>query len=62
MDELVLQIVELLLDERKKAGKAPELITMNHLNESVRESLNRLYKDGKIKAGDTINDKYIRLE
>ncbi|KQS33958.1 hypothetical protein [Dyadobacter sp. Leaf189] len=61
MDELVLQLVEELIRNRKDRGIAPAHATFVELVTEVRQSLNRLHIKGKIKVGNTINDKYIDI-
>jgi hypothetical protein len=56
----VLSIVTELI-EKKKGKIEPEIITFSELIQSIKGSLNELYKEGKIKVGDTINDKYIEV-
>lgn len=62
MDELVLQMVELMIQKRKDEGIAPAVATMVEMNRQIKDSLNRLYKAGKVHVGDTINDKYITVK
>lgn len=62
MDELVLQMVKLLIQQRQDAKVSPAVATMVEMNKQIKESLNRLYKAGKVHVGDTINDKYITLK
>ena len=50
----------------RKVGKVePSIVTLMELtreiNTDVRKALNSLFKEGKIRVGDTINDKYIVL-
>ncbi|MDQ6482246.1 hypothetical protein [Dyadobacter sp. LHD-138] len=61
MDELVLQLLTMVSDEKKAAGIAPDHVTLSNLTGSIKQSLNRLYLDKKIRVGDTMNDKYITL-
>lgn len=62
MDELVLQMVQLLIRQRQEAEISPAVATMVEMNKQIKESLNRLYKAGKVHVGDTINDKYITIK
>ncbi|WP_138481587.1 hypothetical protein [Dyadobacter bucti] len=59
MDDLVLQIINACIQQRKDSGLTPHHVTLINLDRSIKDSLNRLYSAGKIKVGDTINDKYI---
>lgn len=69
-DEIVLNAITHLIDERIKNKRAPENILLSELinylgntfiDTRLRNSLNQLYKKKKIKVGTTINDKYIAL-
>lgn len=61
MDDLILQLLNRVKDEKKAAGVGPDLVTLGNINNSIKQSLNRLFKAGKIKVGDTMNDKYITI-
>lgn len=69
-DEIVLNAITHLIDERIKNNRVPVNILLseliNYLGDTfidtrLRNSLNQLYKKKKIKVGTTINDKYIAL-
>lgn len=63
----VLKILEELTERKAEAKKEPSYVLDMELYErigngkEVREALNALWKAGKIKVGDTINNKYIEL-
>lgn len=63
----VLKILEELTERKAEAKKEPSYVLDVELYErigngkEVREVLNALWRDGKIKVGDTINHKYIEL-
>jgi len=63
----ILEIIS-QIEEDKKARKVfpthslfREIIKIYGDEKFARNELNRLYKEGKIKVGDTINDKYVLL-
>lgn len=61
MDELVLQMLTMVSEEKKLAGIGPDHVTMSNLVDSIKQSLNHLYREKKIRVGDTLNDKYITI-
>lgn len=61
MDELVLQLLTMVSEEKKSAGIGPDHVTMSNLVGSIKQSLNRPYLDKKIRVGDTVNNKYITI-
>ena len=61
MDELVLQMLTIVQDEKKAAGIGPDVITLGNLTNCIKQSLNRLHTAKKVKVGDTMNDKYITI-
>jgi hypothetical protein len=54
-------MVEQIIENRRAAGISPIHATFLDLNNEVSKALASLETDGKIKIGDTINDKYIVL-
>lgn len=48
-----------LWEARKGANRIPEHILLVEFRKHVLDALNALYKAGRIKVGQTINDKYI---
>lgn len=61
MEELLLEFLKKGTEERKANGTFPFNLSRMELNRKIDQSLNSLYKQGKIKVGDTINDKYIEV-
>lgn len=62
VDEATLVIIGQAVERRISEGRAPFDPTLMDLNRCLKDSLNRLFRKGKIHVGDTINDKYIRLK
>lgn len=60
MDEIVLQLIKQMEEEKKAKGIGPEHITFISMMLEIRNSLNNLYKANKIQSGDTMNDKWIK--
>jgi len=58
-DQVLLIVTELI--ESKKDKIEPDIITFTELILGIKGALNELFKDGKIKVGETVNDKYIDL-
>lgn len=48
-----------LWEARKEANRIPEHIVLIEFRKHVLDTLNALYKAGRITVGQTINDKYI---
>ena len=61
MDEHLLSIIKYLQTAKETAKIEPSHILSVELWNEIKNALNRLYKDGKIKVGNTINDKYIKI-
>lgn len=45
--------------EREQEHKSPVFVLRIDFMRRVNDALNRLYKEGKIQVGETLNDKYI---
>ena len=45
--------------EREQEHKSPVFVLRIDFMRRVNDALNRLYKEGKIRVGETLNDKYI---
>ena len=70
IEEKVMQVLEDMVLERVNSGRAPyHVLRMDlakatagkHAQAEVDKALNSLYRAGKIKVGNTINDKFIAL-
>lgn len=61
MDEHLLSIIKHLQTAKETAKIEPSHILSVELWNEIKNALNRLYKDGRIKVGNTINDKYIKI-
>lgn len=61
MDSHILNIIKHLQNAKETAKIEPSHVLRVELTKEINNALNRLHKDGKIKVGDTINDKYIKV-
>ena len=59
LSEAVFRTISAIEREKEAAGKMPSHAMYEDLTARVRDALNRLYSQGKIKVGNTINSKYI---
>ena len=59
LDKALLGVVTTLEDERIAEGVEPHNALYREVQAQVNASLNRLYKDGKIHVGRTLNGTYI---
>lgn len=62
LDNALLALIDQRTRERKEAGQFPYHILYMELYREVKNSLNRLWKSGKITVGETANDKYIEVK
>lgn len=60
-EDLVLELLKDIEKEKETNGVAPSYATLNGVVKAVEESLRELWRQKKIKLGDTINDKYIKI-
>ena len=65
-EEYILSLITELIEERKEKHLAPLILPSVELQrkivENLRDTLNKLAKDGKIKAVKLLNDRGIILE
>ena len=65
MREIVLKTLERITKEKEDARKFPTHVIyvelINELGREINPVLRELLNEGKIKAGNTINDKFIKL-
>ncbi|BAX79054.1 hypothetical protein [Labilibaculum antarcticum] len=65
MREIVLKTLEQITKEKEDARKFPTHVMyvelINELGREINPVLRELLNEGKIKAGNTINDKFIKL-
>ena len=65
MEELVLDVISRIIEEKRLSCKFPTYAIKveldKEISKKVTESLNTLFADGKIKVGETINSKYIEI-
>ncbi len=58
-DEAILVELQAMEQEREQENKSPVFVLRIDFMRRVNDALNRLYKEGKIRVGETLNDKYI---
>lgn len=61
MEEALLQLVREIQDRKEKEHISPAHSLKHEVFTEVSNALNNLYLAGKIEVGDTINDKYIKV-
>ncbi len=59
MEEALMQVISEIVQEKQSARKFPTYATKREVYEKVRQALNTLWAQGRIKVGDTINDRWI---
>lgn len=59
LSEAIFRTISAIEREKETAGKMPSHAMYEDLTAKVRDALNRLYSQGKIKVGNTINSKYM---
>lgn len=59
IEEALMQVIREIVQEKQSAGKYPTYATKRDVYEKVRQALNTLWAQGRIKVGDTINDRWI---
>lgn len=59
MKEAALEAIKEIVARKEKEGIAPTHATKLELQQALFNALNELYQEGKIKVGNTINDKWI---
>lgn len=61
-DEAILAELQTMEQEREQEHKSPVFVLRIDFIKRVNAALNRLYKEGKIQVGETLNDKYITTD
>ena len=59
MEEALMQVINEIVQDKQSARKFPTYATKREVYDKVRKALNNLWAQGRIKVGDTINDKWI---
>lgn len=59
IEEALMQVIREIVQEKQSACKYPTLATKRDVYEKVRQALNTLWAQDRIRVGDTINDKWI---
>ncbi|MDQ2178815.1 hypothetical protein [Marinifilum sp. D714] len=64
MKQIVLETIQRLSNEKIENGIAPTHVLWidlrKELGVKIKEAINQLIKEGKLKAGQTLNDRYIK--
>ena len=61
MEEALLQAISEIITDKKQKNLVPSHALKNEVFDKVTETLNSLYKQGKINVGETINHKWITI-
>lgn len=61
MEEVLLQAISEIIADKKQRNEAPLHALNTEVFEKVSQSLNSLYRQGKINVGETINHKWITV-
>ena len=59
IEEALMQVIREIVQEKQSARRFPTHATKMEIYEKVRQALNTLWAQGRIRVGDTINDKWI---
>ncbi|RKE04441.1 hypothetical protein BXY64_1461 [Marinifilum flexuosum] len=66
MKQIVLETLRRIIERKRVANKSPDHATYLELKSELAEqrdqALRELWKEQKIKSGNTLNDKFIQLE
>ena len=63
----ITEIINQIEEDKKARNVFPtyalflEIVRIHGNRDEVKDELNKLYKEGKIKIGETVNDKYILI-
>lgn len=61
MEEALLEVISRIVEEKKQSGVFPIYALSRDVYNDVAKTLNKLYSEGKIKVGKTLNDKWIEI-
>lgn len=61
MEEALIQTIQKIIDEKIANKVMPEVATVIELDREISKALNSLYKQGRIKTGQTINSRWITI-
>ena len=61
MEEALLKVIEEIVKEKQASKIFPCYATKIEVYDRVRQALNTLWAQGRIRVGDTISDKWIEL-
>lgn len=59
MEDALLEVIREIVQEKQSARRIPTHATKMEIYEKVRQALNTLWAQGRIRVGNTINDKWI---
>jgi urocanate hydratase len=64
MKQIVLETIQRLTNEKIKNGTFPTHVLWidlrKELGDKIKEAINQLIEEGKLKAGHTLNDRYLK--
>ena len=61
MEEALLEVISRIVETKKQSGVFPTYALSREVYNEVAKTLNKLYSEGKIKVGNTLNDKWIEI-
>lgn len=61
MEESLLEVISRIVENKKQSGVFPTYALSREVYSEVAKTLNKLYSEGKIKVGNTLNDKWIEI-
>lgn len=61
MEEELLKLLQKMKQSKLNARVEPSYVLRIDLNKEINKSLNKLYSDGRISVGETLNDKWIDI-
>lgn len=61
MEEVLYNLIKHIQERKTNSGVAPAHVLKIEIDTEVNKALNNLYKDGKIRIGRTLNDKWISV-
>jgi len=62
MEAALLELIREISESKKTSGHFPTFVLRQEINQAVTDTLNKLYAEGKLNAGKTINDKWMEVK
>lgn len=61
IEDVIYEAIKLVQKDKESRNLHPTNVTKTELLNSVKEAVNILVRQGRVRIGETINDKYIEL-